>query len=32
MRRKDLDRYEADPKMIVFQFESKIVRWWNNKP
>jgi Holliday junction resolvase-like predicted endonuclease len=28
MRRRDLDKYEADPKMIVFQFESKTIRWW----
>ena len=28
MRRKVIDRYEADPKMISFQFESKTIRWW----
>jgi Holliday junction resolvase len=29
MRLKDIERYYADEQIIVFQFESKTLRWWN---
>jgi Holliday junction resolvase len=29
MRKKNLDRYKADPQVIMFEFESKTTRWWN---